>query len=128
MCIGHRSDPILICVPWPHAVTDYTVTDQSTSLTSRLRQQPCLERKSLCSSHKACKYTQKLLNSVQCFIVLTVAFTAAPLATGVRTRANLGGNCRSPGRSQEAICWWRGMGVILQIIKQGNKITPSNWF
>lgn len=72
---------------------------------------------------------QKLLNTVKCFIVTAgVDFTAAPLATGVRTRANLGGSTWSPGRSQEAICWLRGMGVILQIIKQSNKITASNWF
>lgn len=115
-------------MPSTRALSDYTVTDKSTFLTSRSPQQPGLERKSLYLSNK-CKYIQKLLNTVKCFIVITaVVFTAAPLVTGVRTRANLGGNRRSPGRSQEAICWLGGMGVILQIIKQSNKITASNWF
>lgn len=70
------------------------------------------------------------------------SLTKAPLATSVRARANLGGNGWSLGREGvreggvgKALRWLRvrlrggggkyggGMGVILQIIKQSNKIT-----
>lgn len=71
--------------------------------------------------------SQKDLNVL---LLLMASLTVALLATGVRVRANLGGDGWSPGRKRGAI-WWlgtRGMGVILQVIKQSNEITASNWF
>lgn len=64
---------------------------------------------------------KKLNRRVSVFCVATgLPLTVAPLATGVRARANLGGNGWSPGGDQEAVRWlrMRGMGVVLQIIKQ----------